>query len=254
MTADGNALANEARNSILNVDEAVQSRGIPPAALVAAESLLRTDAAAGFGQSRRDWRESEARRQRGILASAAESIVLAGRALADEGEHLVHGDQENGLAHKATNNARFGFVLDQDEFDEHRRLSPRPALPSEYLWRIGLQNVVFGDAIRLEGISKGSEGVPSIHTAQPWVDGTAPTLEEIAAFMESAGFTQIPREMFAKRVAKNLAWYRAADGVLVYDAKPSNFLKSAEGEIDPIDLVISLYPKEFLEDTARRVG
>ena len=254
MTADGNALANEARNSILNVDEAVQSRGIPPAALVAAEAVLGTGPEAGFGQSRREWRESEARRQRGILTEAAEGINLPGESVADEGEHKVHFDPSDGLAHKATNNARFGFVLDQDEFDAQRRLSPRPALPSEYLWRIGLQNVVFGDVIRLVGISRGAEGVPSIHTAQPWVDGTAPTLEEIAAFMESAGFTQIPRETFAKRVAKNLAWYRAADGVLVYDAKPSNFFKSAEGEIDPIDLVISLYPKEFLEDTARRVG
>lgn len=48
------------------------------------------------------------------------------------------------------------------------------------------------------------EGVLSIHTAQPWVDGMAPTLEERAAtaFMESAGFIQILRETFAQRVAK----------------------------------------------------
>jgi len=254
MTADGNALANEARNSILNVDEAVQSRGIPPEALVAAENILRTDAAAGFGQSRREWREAESRRQRETLTSAAERIDLPGRFVASEGEHLVHGDAEGGLAHKATNNGRFGFVLDQDEWDAHGKLSPRPALPSEYLWRLGLQNAVFGDAIRLTGIAQGADGPASIHTSQPWVVGTAPTLDEIAGFMESAGFVQVPGELFAKRVPKSLAWYRAVDGVLVYDAKPNNFSKSAEGAIDPIDLVISLYPRELLEDTAKRSG
>jgi hypothetical protein len=51
-------------------------------------------------------------------------------------------------------------------------------------------------------ISRGAEGVSSIHTVQPWVDGTAPTLEKGAAFMESAGFTQILRETFARRVVK----------------------------------------------------
>ena len=66
---------------------------------------------------------------------------------------------------------------------------------------------------RWEGISRAAEGVPSIRMAEPWIDGTAPTLEEMAAFMGSAGFTQIRREMFAGRVAKNLTWYRVADSV-----------------------------------------
>jgi hypothetical protein len=39
-----------------------------------------------------------------------------------------------------------------------------------------------------------------------------------------------------------LTWYRTADEVLVYDTKPSNFVKSAAGQLDPIDLIMSIYP------------
>jgi len=78
MTAEGNALAIEAGNSIPIVVKSVQSRGIPPAALVAAEAVLGTGPEAGFGQSRREWRESEARRQRGILTDPGYRLPFRG--------------------------------------------------------------------------------------------------------------------------------------------------------------------------------
>lgn len=159
-------LATKPRESILRVDgnESVEARGHAEGAVKAAADVQRGSPSASFGQSQRESRNQEERRQTAALRKSADKITLSGEFVANEGEHLVHRDEVAGLAHKSTNNLPYGLVLDQDAWKPHRKLSGRPALPSEYLWRLGLQNAVFEDAIKLMAIGK-ENGEPC-HTAK----------------------------------------------------------------------------------------
>lgn len=153
------------------------------------------------------------------------------------------------MACKHTNNGRYGFVLDQSAFGSTRKLELRDALPSEYLWRIGLQNVVFGDSIRIEAIVANPYGSPMIQTSQPWLIGPAPEMDDIREFMEDQGFLRLPKQMLELGVLPMLSWYRPADGVLVFDTKTSNFVRLGD-IVSPIDLRMAIYPQGLLEETA----
>ncbi|CAN5808492.1 hypothetical protein BH11VER1_BH11VER1_03520 [soil metagenome] len=245
-------LAKKAYESILNFDEndGYDPRGNAESAFNASENVQQGSPSASFGQSQRESRLQEESRQRKVLHQAADKSTLSGEYLANEGEHLVHRDEISGIAHKSTNSLRYGLVLDQDEWKPHRKLAARPALPSEYLWRIGLQNAAFGDNIKLTGVAL-SDGEPTIQTSQPWIKGTAPSLEEVGSFMEAQGFERISNGMMAAGYPSALAWYRTEDQVLVYDAKESNFVKKDTGVILPIDLVVQIYPLQLLRETAQ---
>lgn len=84
-------------------------------------------------------------------------------------------------------------------------------------------------------------------------------MEDIREFMEAKGFVQVPRGMTAQGVPRILCWYRCADQVLVYDAKPANFIKRPAGvsqayDLFPIDLVVSIFPLVLMLETAELNG
>lgn len=253
---EAEALALRAKESILSshADAALFPGEIPPETLDAATNLLKGVPSASLGQSRREWREAESREQHAALKAASRARALPGQFVASEGEHRVHENVAAGLVFKATNNERYGLVLDQDEWADSRKLVTRPALPSEYLWRLGLQNVLFEDSIHLTGIGTGSYGFPEIHTSQPLLVGTAPGMDGVRQWMEDAGFRQLPMGVLGRGIASVLSWYRASDEILVYDTKPSNFVQNKDGAIDPIDLVISVFPRALMAETARLNG
>jgi len=252
-------LAKKARESILtgHGDPNTTSGRNAQAALVAAESLLREGPSANLGHTRRESRDAAAKFQRSILREAARDITLpGGKDVADEGEHRVRHDEETGLAHKATNNERYGYILDQDEWAAHRKLNLRPALPSEYFWRIGLQNILFEDAIKVTGIAKVSFSHEfSIHTSQPWIDTAEPppaiSMDDIHQFMEGKGYVQLPGGMILSGVPRILAWYHRCDEVLVYDTKPGNFIKGEDDALYPVDLNIAIFTRDLMRDTAK---
>jgi hypothetical protein len=115
------------------------------------------------------------------------------------------------------------------------------ATPWFYLRRIELMNRVFNSDFRLEGIMLGESMIigasgqhASIVVSQPWIrpadpEEPHPSDDEIALFMESLGFAAIG--------SYHYGWQRTADRVTVLDARPDNFIKSAEGVV-PIDLVV----------------
>ena len=61
-------------------------------------------------------------------------------------------------------------------------------------------------------------------------DCPTPTLTVLAEFMQAEGFLSVPDSYYG--------WVRLGDGVIVTDAKPDNFVLTADG-ITPIDLQIS---------------
>ncbi len=155
-------------------------------------------------------------------------------------EHEVRYRAKDHRAVKRTWPGTFGFIPGLID----GQWKPRPAEPTEYLLRQRLQNDLFQDDIRLEGImisdgpsmiiGQPSGGV-SFVISQPWLDAAHPAQPHpsellIAEFLAKMGFHPIFNALFG---------YRQEDGThIILDAKPDNFILTAQG-ILPIDLVIA---------------
>lgn len=128
----------------------------------------------------------------------------------------------------------------------------RNATPQEYLTRQALQNEVFDSSMKLEGVHVPNKpsmiigepaGQPSFVVSQHFEESDdpnvkTPTLQMVASFMKEHGFEPAPKSYFG--------WYRPADGVVIVDAKPDNFVLQADGPV-PIDLQIRQFTPEEME-------
>lgn len=142
------------------------------------------------------------------------------------GEHTVYRNKKSNLAIKVTYPNAFGHSVWADR---------SPATPVEYLERLNLHNVLFGDTIQICGLILAENHV-QIVTTQPWIeaheDNPIPEGAEIDAFFSDEGF---------QRVDIGTAtpfYFDYASGILIGDARDENFIRSTDGEIIPIDLVI----------------
>lgn len=135
---------------------------------------------------------------------------------------------------KATHPGKAGFtVVALPETNGQPELTA--ALPLEYLERILLQNQLFGDDLKLEGLA-GEPGGVSIVTSQPVLVGVAPTPAEITAFPQQLWFQPLTGLQLGHPGA--LAFYRDLDEVAVFDAHVANFVKDTNGTVLPIDLIL----------------
>jgi hypothetical protein len=158
----------------------------------------------------------------------------------ETGEHEVRFREDDRRVVKKTWPGTFGMMPEWSA----KGWYPGFATPLDYLRRFTLHNFIFQDDVQLEGVIVSDkpvtligavEGGCSLVISQRWLiaadaENPHPTLEEIATFMTELGFTPLPDSFFG--------WYREADGVLVLDAKPDNFVKTPDG-ILPFDLVLS---------------
>ncbi len=151
--------------------------------------------------------------------------------------HLVRGGEEHrfwrGAHHyfKATYPGRYGFTIVAGPV--YPGLAP--ALPGEYLERLLLSNVHFGDDVQLEGVAR-EDGALIIFTSQPTVVGEAARPEEIVGFMEQRRLRLLDGLALGHEGA--LCFYRDLDQLAVFDAHPANVLKDERGVILPIDLIV----------------
>jgi hypothetical protein len=161
----------------------------------------------------------------------------------DGGEHRVRYEETTGRWRKTTHPGTFGaqLVVEPAIDKQTQEFVERPmmghATPLEYLERLILANDVFGDDIRLEKIVETPDGL-SIETSQPDIDGGLPSREEIGLFMTALAFEPsrgIPS-----------AWLRRADSVLAFDAHEANFIKTNQGDVLPIDVVLQRAGEELL--------
>ena len=161
-------------------------------------------------------------------------------------EHDVYQDTESQRWSKVTKHG--GLTVDEDwvlgKASQRWLAVPfvREATPLEYLVRMQLFNQTFGDDIRLEGLTRKSDGEFALLTSQPHVRGRPAENAETQAFMESLGFAAVP-DVCAGRVDSS-SFYRADDGVAVFDTHGENFFVF-EGMVLPIDALI-LHASESL--------
>jgi hypothetical protein len=109
------------------------------------------------------------------------------------------------------------------------------ATPTEYLRRLELQNELFGDEIRIVGLTRGRRF--AIH--QPALRGGEPSEVEIRGVLEYAGWQRIPLEL--QELPMQLtgsAWWHVGEQVVLIDARKPNFKKTAFGVL-PIDLILA---------------
>ena len=154
-------------------------------------------------------------------------------------EHATYFDEASNRVVKVTHLGNYGFVPERTP----EGIKPRAATPDEYLERVRLQNEIFGDDIKLEGVDTSAkpsmiigegEAGPRIVTSQEMRKGETteaphPSAPEIASYLEDRGF---------KKAEGYFAFERPEDNVLISDAKPDNFVKTERG-IEPIDLHIA---------------
>lgn len=153
--------------------------------------------------------------------------------LEDEGEeHRVWLNTSSQRYFKATHTGRFGFAVIALPDGS---LELTAATPLEYVERLLVQNSLFGDSIRLEGIATETGGTV-ILTSQPNIEGDSVTADEMLAFMSKLWFKPLRGLSLGRPGA--LAFYRDLDEVAAFDAHPGNFVKDENGVVLPIDLVL----------------
>ncbi len=107
-----------------------------------------------------------------------------------------------------------------------------------YLANIDASNRLFGDDIILHGILP-SEAGPAFLISQPYVEGTEPTLTEVAEWFTAQGY----------ELNGHNRWLHPETGTDIADAHTGNLIKTSDGELVPIDLQVL---KEGLNPSARQ--
>ena len=162
--------------------------------------------------------------------------------VAEGAEHSVFHDPERGVAVKATHVNRFGHSAFAEGV---------PATPLEYLERLALQNVLFGDDIRIAGVAF-DEAQMEIVTTQPWIvvhsDVPTPALSEIDEYFGALGFRKV------ELVPDVPIYFQPEAGVIVADAHERNILRNETGALVPIDLVIGKPGPQLLGRILEKLG
>jgi hypothetical protein len=155
-------------------------------------------------------------------------------------EHEVRFRESDHRAVKRTWPGTFGFT---PRFESGTWIA-RPAWPAEYLKRFALQNMLFGDSVRLEGgmiseepslvLGQASGGL-SLVISQPWLDAANPlsphpSEAELRPYLSARGFSPLFQSFYG--------WIDEAFGYVLLDAKEDNFILTEAG-ILPIDLLIA---------------
>jgi len=115
------------------------------------------------------------------------------------------------------------------------------ASPSEYLRRLELQNVLFGDDIRVIGLTRANR----FASTQPTLRGGEPSENEIRDVLEAAGWRRVPigiQDLPPQLMGS--AWWHEGEKVVLLDARKPNFKKTAYGVL-PIDLILADLTEEM---------
>lgn len=172
-------------------------------------------------------------------------------------EHRVWYSADEGRYYKANHAGRYGWYASLDLRYDKRTQEDEPyiamgnATPCQYLDRLLLQNEVFSDDIRLEGLWIESGGLV-ILTSQRYISGAAPTPAEILQVMSLLGYERIPG--LPANSEDCFSFYDRTTRIAAFDAHTGNFIKaSSHDKVVPIDLVMVRADGAFHDYTCRRI-
>ena len=212
-----------------------QPRGSSEGTLESAARLLRGVASPDGATSSSQRRVLQGRQERDLEIWAKSNgcwlepeIALDGFIRGGE-EHRVR--PRDDVFEKATYPGRYGFTV----IPYNGQPTLTHALPGEYLERLLLANRIFGDSMKLVGVTREPEGLVVL-TTQPTVVGDAATGDEMIGYFAARRFQLIPG--FCAGYKGSLSFYRDLDQVAVFDAHPANVLRDRSGILLPIDAVI----------------
>jgi phage gp29-like protein len=125
----------------------------------------------------------------------------------------------------------YGFTL---EADDEGKFIQRLATPSELLARIEDHNTLFGDDVRVVGLSR-----DGFVLSQRYFNGRHPDAEVAADFLRDSDFHPIPAELVDDFHAhlRDTTWI-AKSGAMVGDVRTDNFIQTDDGIVHPIDLYV----------------
>ena len=164
-----------------------------------------------------------------------EQVARLGPVLGRGQEHLVRSTPDGSRVVKMTVGGRNGYGI--TPYVRGYDVGLRPGTPAEYLERLALQNQIFNDDQRDEGITQDGRGEARILISQPAVEGTRPTAAEISRYMASMGFEPVSGQ-------EGNVFYRASDNTAVFDAHEGNLIQTLSG-IVPIDVAL-VHPDDRL--------
>ena len=183
-------------------------------------------------------REREALEQ---LAALEPDIGIPFHAVSDIRETNEHNIRiaPDGRFWKYTKGDRYGYLPTEIYPDLHDMskvaIGIDPASPSQYLERIRLHNSLFGDDVKIEGIS--STG--GLVISQRPIKGREATEEEITSALAAAGWVKVPSGRQAlPDILKDTAWYYRETKTIMVDARPANVIVDGEGRLHMIDVML----------------
>jgi len=163
-----------------------------------------------------DWGDAQ-----GFLKQESDFPFLTESPTAQGHEHQAWYDPKSNRWFKATYDNKFGLAWGRDG----------TATPIEYLERLRLQNVCFGDDVHLEALIN-CKGKLRVLTSQPNINGEPAPAELIKQWFEVLGFQRI-------EAGGSVAWYDEGTNLLIADAHEGNVIITEDSILVPIDLNIT---------------
>lgn len=111
------------------------------------------------------------------------------------------------------------------------------ATPFEYLERMVLSALLFGDDWKLEGVWSLDDARMRLVSSQGFVRGDPATPEEIRSLFEAYGFVGIRRRGPGSGT-DTIDWVHEEEGIVVRDAHGENILRTSAGQLVAIDLAV----------------
>jgi hypothetical protein len=153
-----------------------------------------------------------------------------------------------------------GFIVDEyvaPGFDQKqfRFLNFRRASVSEYVARTALFSKLFNIPWQVVEVAQDADGQPVIYSMMKKIEGerlkdTSPSdRNAVEKLMESKGFKFLGDSYLTFRKGseplEGITFFNAKTGVLISDAEPRNFVRTPSGKIEPVDLMINVFPTEY---------
>lgn len=205
----------------------------------AARSVV--DAGAPTGNSHESLVASDARQKALLERLHADGTANVerndARKIGSGAEHTVELSEDGKRVIKHTNAGRFGYVLSGEDAPMGSYTDLREATPHEYLHRIDASNKLFGDDVRVEGVSRGPDGKIGLVTSQKNIVGTHPTQQQVDSFLKKKGFVKAAADASSNDYIGDKTWSHSS-GYVVADTKPDNFKMDAKGRIHPVDVLV----------------